>query len=132
MANVLCVSHEWSLGFEELRELSNAGFRVLPVASGYDAIKQFTTREIDAIIVNRRLPDIEVRDLVQYFRSHDESLPIVMLSSVMPVSTVPTSVDAVIHKHSGAALLVPTLEVLLSARCAKHVPGGDDLLSRAA
>ena len=83
MANVLCVNDEWSLGFEELRALSHAGFRVIPVGTGYDAIKQFATREIDAILVNCTLPDIEVRDLVRYFRGHDESIPIVMLSPVM-------------------------------------------------
>ena len=132
MANVLCVSHEWSLGFEELRELSNAGFRVLPVGTGYDAIKQFAARDIDAVLVNRRLPDIEMHELVRYFRNHDESLPIVMLSLAMPVTMVPTEVDAVINKYSCAALLVPTLEVLLSGRRAEPVLGDDAFLSQAA
>ena len=80
MANVLCASHEWNLGFEELRELSNAGFRVIPVSTGLDAIKQFAAREIDAIVLNQRLPDGPVSDLVSYFRHHDQGIPIVMLS----------------------------------------------------
>lgn len=115
MANVLCISHEWNLGFNELRELANAGLRVIPSTSAFDAIKQFATREVDAIILNRSLPDIEVADLVTFFRHHSEDIPIVMLSNTMPVKNAPAELDAVIGKHNCAALLVPTLEVLLKA-----------------
>ena len=113
MPNLLCVSHEWSLGFNELRELSNAGYYLIPAASGFDAIKQFATREIDAVLVNRRLPDIEVDDLATYFRLHHEDLPIVMISNSLPVPDAPASVDAIIQKHHCSSLLVPTLQVLL-------------------
>ena len=115
MANVLCISHEWNLGFEELRELANAGLRVIPSTSAFDAIKHFATRDIDAIIVNRCLPDIEVADLATFFRHHSESIPIIMLSNTMPVHNAPAEVDAVIGKHNCATLLVPTLEVLLKS-----------------
>ena len=119
MANLLCVSHEWNLGFEELRALSNAGFRVLPAPSGYEAVKQFASRAIDAVIVNHRLLDIDLGELVTYFRHHDDGIPIVMISAVMPPPAVPPEVDAVINKYSCAALLVPTLEVLLHGRQVK-------------
>jgi DNA-binding response OmpR family regulator len=115
MANVLCISHEWNLGFDELRELANAGLRVIPSTSAFDAIKQFATRDIDAIIVNRRLPDIEVADLITFFRHHAENIPIVMLSNSMPVQNAPAEVDALMGKHNCAALLVPTLEVLMKS-----------------
>ena len=131
MANVLCVSHEWNLGFEELRALSNAGFRLFPAPSGYDAVKQFASRDIDAVIVNRRLPDIEVTDLVDYFRHHSEGIPIVMVSNVMPLPSVPSNVDAVINKYSCAGLLVPTLELLLPGRPVRQV-AIDDTLAEAA
>lgn len=131
MANVLCVSHEWNLGFEELRALSNAGFRVYPAPTGYDAVKQFASRDIDAVIVNRRLPDLEVADLVTYFRHHGEDIPIVMVSNVMPPSSVPAEVDSVISKYSCSGLLVPTLEMLLGGRKVKEV-AADDSLAEAA
>ena len=131
MANLLCVSHEWNLGFEELRALSNAGFRVIPAPNGYDAVKQFASRDIDAVIVNRRLPDIELGDLVSYFRHHDDGIPIVMISTVMPPATVPPEVDAVINKYSCAALLVPTLEVLLRGR-KLHEVSSDNSMAEAA
>ncbi len=124
MANLLSVSHEWNLGFEELRELSNAGFRVIPATTGDDAVKRFAARDIDAVIVNHRLPDIELGELVSYFRHRDDGIPIVMLSAVMPPPAVPPEVDAVINKYSSAALLVPTLEVLLRGRKLKVASGG--------
>lgn len=126
MANVLCVSHEWNLGFEELRAFSKAGFRVIPAPNGFEAVKQYAAREIDAIVVNRRLPDIEVSELVSYFRHHDDGIPIVVLSTVMPLKSAPTAVDAVIQKHGCALLLVPTLEVLLADRTPKRAAAGSD------
>lgn len=124
MTNVLCISHEWNLGFAELRELSNAGFRVVPVPNGYEAVKQFAARDMEAIIVNRRVPDVELADLLSYFRHHKETIPIVMLSTVMPLPSVPSTVDAVIQKSSSAGLLVPTLELLLARRAPKPVAAG--------
>ncbi len=119
MANLLCISHEWSLGFEALRELADAGFRVISVSTGFDAIRQYAEREIDAIVVNRRLPDIELDELISFLRRHDEGLPVVMLSTVMPAPNIPAGVDAVIQKHGCAGLLVPTLEMLLAGRTPK-------------
>jgi DNA-binding response OmpR family regulator len=118
MPNLLCVSHEWSLGFNELRELSNAGYYLIPAANGFEAIKQFATRPIDAVLVNRRLPDILVDDLATYFRLHHEGLPIVMISNAMPVVDAPASVDAIVQKHHCGTLLVPTLQVLLDRKSA--------------
>ena len=122
MPNLLCVSHEWSLGFEEVRELSNAGFYLIPAANGFEAIKHFATRAIDAVLVNRRLPDISVDDLATYFRRHHEDLPIVMISNSMPVPDAPASVNAVVQKHHCSTLLVPTLQVLLEMAPEPELP----------
>jgi DNA-binding response OmpR family regulator len=114
MPNVLCVSHEWSLSLKDVRALCDAGFYLIPASNGFDAVKQFATRVIDAVIVNRRLPDIAVDDLTTYFRRHKEDLPIVMISNVLPVTEPVGYVDAVIHKHGAGDRLVPTLQSLLN------------------
>lgn len=113
MPNLLCVSHEWSLSLKDVRELSDAGFYLIPASNGLEAVKHFSTRQIDAVIVNRRLADIGVDDLTTYFRHHNADMPIVMISSSMPLTDAPAAVDAVIHKHSSHDLLVPTLLSLL-------------------
>ncbi|MGH9644793.1 MAG: response regulator, partial [Terriglobales bacterium] len=105
-----------------VRELSNAGFYLIPAANGFEAIKQFATRSIDAVLVNRRLPDISVADLAQYFRLHHEGLPIVMISSAMPVTDAPDSIDAIVQKHHCSTLLVPTLKVLLDPGSETETP----------
>lgn len=110
MENVLVISHEWNLGFDELRELADAGFQVVPATNGFEAVKIFATRAVAAVIVNRRLPDINVADLVSYFRHHNDSMPIVMLSAVMPVLNVPPAVDAVLSKRDCATLLCRSLQ----------------------
>ena len=130
MPNLLCVSHEWNLGFAELRELADAGFRVIPAATGFDAVKQFATAEIDAVVLNRRLPDIQVSDLSAYFRHHNPGVPIVLVSARMPVPDAPPSVDAVIGKSCCSGLLVATLQVLLRDPSAE--PQGDDAFAQAA
>jgi CheY-like chemotaxis protein len=131
MTNLLCVSDEWSLGFDELRELSNAGFRVIEAPTGFDAVKEFATQQVDAVVLNRRLPDISVREIAIYFRRHNVSTPIVMVSTIMPIPDAPATVDAVIHKNECAALLVPTLQVLMSARM-KQPASGDESMVQAA
>ena len=132
MVNVLCVSHEWNLGFEELRELSNAGYRVIPACCGVEAVKKFATHEIGAVIVNRRLHDIDVAELVSYFRNHDQDIPVVMISSVMPLPSAPKSVDAIVQKYSCASLLVPTLDVLQSTRLPRKTAEEGESWSQAA
>ena len=113
MPNVLCVSHEWSLSLKDVRELSDAGFYLIPAANGFEAVKHFATRPIDAVVVNRRLPDIDVDDLATYFRRHKENLAIVMICNGLPVPEPPAAVDAVIPKRCSSELLVPTLQTLL-------------------
>ena len=112
MPNLLCVTHEWELENEEMRQLADSGYRVIRTTNGFDAIKHFATGEVDAVVVNRRLPDISVADLATYFRHH-KNLPIVMVSTSMPVRNVPSAVDAVIGRPDCGNLLTATLQVLL-------------------
>lgn len=112
MANILCVSHEWNLGFDDIRQLASAGYRVFTAGTGYEAIGKFATREIDAVLVNRRLPDLPVEDLVNFVKHHAPEMPVIMLSASMPVADAPAAVDAIINKHACAPLLIPTLELL--------------------
>jgi len=127
---VLVVSHEWRLDFEEVRELLAAGFEAIHAVDAFHAIRQYATRRISAVVLNRCLPDIEVSELITYFRRHDEALPIVMLSTTMPVVDIPREVDAVIQKYGCATLLPPTLEVLLGTRTAHRTK--EDSLAQAA
>lgn len=113
MATVLCVSHEWNLSLETLRALADAGHSLLTAGNAYDGIRQFAAHPVDAVIVNRRLPDLDVRSFVNYVKAHAPEMPVIMVTGTMPLpGEKPESVDAVIPKSHCAELLVPTLEVL--------------------
>ena len=126
MANILCVSNEWNLGFDDIRELANAGFRVFTAGNGYEAIGKFASREIDAVLVNRQLPDLAVEDLVNFLKHHSPAMPVIMVSAVMPVADAPAAVDAVIGKHNCAALLIPTLDTLIPRKQSSPYAAGDN------
>ena len=131
MANLLCVTHEWQLGFDAVRSLANAGFYLIPAANGYEGLQKFVLRDIDAVVINRRLPDISVEDFVRFARHHKPELPVVMVSAEMPLPQAPALVDAVIGKHSAAELLAPTLDVLMGRVTERSLPE-EQVLPRAA
>jgi CheY-like chemotaxis protein len=116
MATVLCVSHEWNLNLDTVRALTDAGHSLLTAGNAYDAICKLTAQPVDAVIVNRRLPDLDVRAFVAYVKAHVPEMPVIMVTARMPLpGEKPEFVDAVIGKSHCVDLLVPTLEVLGSA-----------------
>ncbi len=131
MPNILCISHEWNLGFEALRNLADAGFVAYPAPTGIDALREFAARPISAILVNPTLPDIPVAELIDFFKSHDPNLAVIMISNSMPLAARPAGVDSVMSRHHAADLLVPTLQLLLPEQpCAAHA--SEEALPRAA
>ena len=115
MPNLLCVSDEWSLGFKDLRALADMGFNVVTAANGYEAVQLFSFRDIDAVVVNRKLPDLGVGTLARFCKAHKPGIPVIMLANVMPSPQERINeVDAVIAKTHAGGLLAPTLELLLS------------------
>lgn len=114
MLTVLCVSHEWNLGFGDLRALANDGFSVLTASDGYDALHIFASQQIDALVVSRNLPDIPVDELARYVKLHQPGMPVVMLAPVLPAPDErPREIDATVAKTRARSQLAPTLRRLL-------------------
>ncbi|MGI9100909.1 MAG: response regulator [Terriglobales bacterium] len=132
MANLLCVSHEWHLGFEALRALVNSGFYIIPATNGYEALWKYGRSDVDALVVNRHLPDIDVLEFIHYLKHHNPDIPVVMISNENPLPKAPPEVDAVIGKHAAAELLAPTLEVLLMKPTAHRLTEEGNILPQAA
>lgn len=115
MPNLLCVSDEWSLGFNDLRGLADMGFNVVTATNGYEAVQLFSFRTIDAVVVNRKLPDLGVGTLARFCKAHKPGIPVIMLANVMPPPEERINeIDAVIAKTHAGGLLAPTLELLMS------------------
>lgn len=121
MATVLCVSYEWNLGFPELRALHQAGYVLVSAHSGIDALKSLAANAVDAVLVSRTLPDVEVSALVEYIREARPKLPVMMITDAIPnPKTAPKAIDCVLPKSYAAALLVPALSLLLQVRGEHH------------
>ena len=84
MLNLLCVSDEWSLGFNDMRALADRGFNVFTASNGYEAVQMFSFRQIDAVVVNRKLPDLGVGALARFCKMQRPGIPVIMLATVMP------------------------------------------------
>ncbi|HEU5453260.1 MAG TPA: hypothetical protein VFU76_14795 [Terriglobales bacterium] len=117
MATVLCASYEWNLGFDELRSLHEAGHVLITVHDGLEALRTLAGGNVDAVLVSRTLPDVEVSALVDYIREARPKLPIILITEAIPnPKTAPKAIDCVLPKSYTAALLVPALDLLLQAR----------------
>jgi len=115
MRTVLCVSDEWSLRFDDLRALADSGFTVVTATTGNQALKRFSAGNVDAVLVNRRLGDMDVDDFAWQLKSQCPYLPVIMLSREMPKSGQTSNcIDAVLACNLTTGLLVPTIEVLLT------------------
>jgi len=115
MRTILCVSDEWSLRFDDLRALADSGFTVVTATSGREALKQLSTGEVNAVLVNRSLPDMNVDDFAWQLKAECPELPVIMLSRQMPrAGETSNCIDAVLACNLTTGLLVPTIEVLLS------------------
>ena len=115
MPTILCVSDEWSLRFEDLRALDESGFTVVTATSAGEALERFSSGEVEAVLVNRSLPDMNADDLAWQLKAKSPDLPIIMLSRQMPkAGETSNCIDAVLACNLTTGLLVPTIEVLLS------------------
>ena len=123
MRTVLCVSHEWNLRFADLRALADAGFSIATATSGRAALKLISQREITAVLLNRRLPDMDVQEFARQIKAREPMMPVIMLSPRMHAADeAGNCIDAVMSCHLTHGLLVPTLQVLLTTPAEIEIP----------
>jgi two-component system, OmpR family, response regulator len=63
------------------RALGAEGFEVRSVASGREAVQQFSTAPPDLLVLDVGLPDADGRDVCQALRSHGVSCPVLFLTA---------------------------------------------------
>lgn len=60
--------------------LSASGYTVLEAASGQEALALFATHTIDAVLLDRRLPDMDGIDIARTMRN-ESSVPIILVTA---------------------------------------------------
>jgi len=63
------------------RGLSEEGFDVRTVATGSEALRSFSEREPDALVIDVGLPDADGRDVCQALRAHGAQAPVLFLTA---------------------------------------------------
>lgn len=67
----------WSLG-ERLRQ---AGYAVVEAATGQEAMQALARGQVDAVVLDIRLPDADGMDLLGQIKARSCQLPVVMISA---------------------------------------------------
>lgn len=76
------------------RDLLSHSYRITWVKTGEEAIKNLDEKKYDALIVDRRLPDIDGLTIVRILRSDGRDVPVLMLTALSAVDDVVDGLDA--------------------------------------
>jgi CheY-like chemotaxis protein len=78
---ILLVEDEYLLGQLLKLELEGAGFNVIDVAQGADAIKQLDECQIDAVVTDLFMPEMDGGELLKKMKAKGHDLPVIFLSA---------------------------------------------------
>ncbi len=68
-------------------QLEKAGYNVITVANGSDALELIGQVDVDVVITDIRMPDITGDKILKYIKSHFPTIPVIMLTGVVDVET---------------------------------------------
>ena len=111
---VLCVDDE-QVGLQ-IRKilLERAGYRVLTAPDGPSGLSIFSAEPVEAVVLDYSMPGMHGGEVAVRMRQIKPSVPILLLSAYMGLSTEVTSlVDLYMTKGEGAPVLLEKLGSLL-------------------
>jgi CheY-like chemotaxis protein len=79
--NVLFVDDEENVLKSYIRMFLNEPIKIYLADSGIDALKLFSSKDLDLIITDIKMPDIHGLDLIEEIRKKDPSIPIIVYSA---------------------------------------------------
>jgi len=91
--------------------LTENGFKVVAVSSGYEALKWFISESFDLVMTDICMPGIDGNILAQYVRNYHQTVPIVAVTSAPHLADA--HFDLVISKPYELDKLIPSLRCLL-------------------
>jgi CheY-like chemotaxis protein len=86
--SVLLVEDEYLLGQLLKLELEGAGFDVIAVGQGVDAIKQLDKCKIDAVVTDLFMPEMDGGELLRKMQEKGHDLPVIFLSATKDKSII--------------------------------------------
>jgi CheY-like chemotaxis protein len=100
--------------------LDRAGYKVIPVADGLEAMKVALSTPIDIVVTDAMMPNLSGHEFCRFLRNSQtlSHLPIILLSALEQKDGTqnPEQVDAFLSKPVSAEGLVECIEKLLAKR----------------
>jgi CheY-like chemotaxis protein len=112
---VLCVDDE-VVGLRVRKILlERAGYQVLTAQDGYSGLELFSSRPVDAVVLDYSMPGMHGGEVALKMRQTKPHVPILLLSAYVGLpDDVSSLVDIYMTKGEGAPVLLQKLERLLS------------------
>lgn len=122
---VLCVDDAESIlkFYQDL--FSGHGYEVIAAANGHQALHVFLSRspQIDAVILDYEMPGMTGLELAILLRQQDPTLPILMVSGMMPHrDELHPFVDVALQKGSEIEEIIRHVDLLVAERPSRQVP----------
>lgn len=104
------------------RQLTAAGYQVIPVVEGQMAIETCLDRKPDLILTDLRMPGINGYEFIRQLRRKEFTAPIVVISALdMSEKALPAGANAYLPKPVDRELLVSTVEKeIVAGRARAH------------
>ncbi|RKZ28222.1 hypothetical protein DRQ26_01550 [bacterium] len=68
-------------------QLQKAGYNVLSLGDGQEAMELLSKVNVDVVISDIRMPGITGDQILRYIKTHNPSIPVIMLTGVVDVET---------------------------------------------
>lgn len=110
---ILYVADDLSASDSIIGKLKNSGFRLVSASQSWRAVpKLFSTRKLEAIVIDQRAKGKISLGLARFVKSFRAAVPVILLSTQL-LDPLPRCVDAGVCLQDELGALVPTIELVL-------------------
>lgn len=97
-------------------KLQHAGFELLNALDGHAALRMARLLAPSLVLLDDRLPGISSLELCERLaqRRATAGIPVILLTALVPQSSVPTNVRTIIAKPFSAKVIVETIQAILA------------------
>jgi len=112
---ILYVADDVSASNSIIGKLKTSGFRLVSASRSLGAVaKLFSTRQVEAIVIDQRAMSKINLGLARFVKSFRAAVPVILLSTQL-LDPLPRCVDAGVCLQDELGALVPTIELVLGS-----------------
>ncbi|MCU1284602.1 MAG: response regulator receiver protein [Acidobacteriales bacterium] len=124
---ILCVDDEYSILTIRKIVLESNGYQVLTAENGRKGLDIFAAEQIDAVLLDYRMPGMNGGEVAQEIRRSKPLIPLIMVSAANEIpEDAKNFIDAFVEKGKSPGQLLELLDSMLKVRSHKHPELGGD------